>query len=96
MNQQSHQRSRIGQEEWEQRWMSIRKLKMANVGRRPALSTKLHKRDGEETDSPEEVKATWHQHFTKVLNIPSEYCQEVLDDMPSCSQPWTTIPLLKN
>ena len=56
---------------------------MAHVGRRPAQSTTLYKRDGGVTSGPEEVKATWHQHFTKVLNIPSEYCQKVLDDMPS-------------
>ena len=66
-----------------QRWTSIRKLQMAHVGRRPTQSAKLYKRDGGVTSGPEEVKATWHQHFTNVLNIPSEYCQEVLDNMPS-------------
>ena len=40
-------------------------------------------RDGGVASGPEEVKATWHQHFTKVLNIPSEYHQDVPDDMPS-------------
>ena len=65
------------------RWTSIQKLQMAHVGIRPAQSATLYKRDGRVTSGPEEVKATWHQHFTKVLNIPSEYCQKVLDDMPS-------------
>ena len=65
------------------RWKSIRVLQMAHVGRRPAQSATLYKRDGGVTSGPEEVKTTWHQHFTKILNMPSEYCQKVLDDMPS-------------
>ena len=35
------------------------------------------------TNVPEEVKATWHDHFTCVLNIPSQYRQMVLDEMHS-------------
>ena len=35
------------------------------------------------TSGPEEVKMTWHDHFTHVLNIPSRYHQGVLDGMPS-------------
>ena len=72
-----------------QRWMSIRKLQMAHVGRRPAQSTRLYKKEGGVTSGPEEVKTTWHQHFTKVLNIPSEYCQDVLDGMLSLPRPWS-------
>ena len=63
--------------------MSIRKLQMAHVGRRPAWSTRLYKKEGGVTSGPEEVKTTWHQHFTKVLSILSEYCQDVLDGTPS-------------
>ena len=66
-----------------QKWMNIRKLQMDYAGRRAAGPTRLYKRDGEMTNGPEEVKATWHQHFTKVLNIPSEYHQDVLNNMPS-------------
>ena len=56
---------------------------MAHVGRRSARSTRLYKKEGGVTSGPEEMKTTWHQHFTKVLNIPSEYCQGFLDGMPS-------------
>ena len=34
------------------------------------------------TRGPEEVKKTWYDHFTQVLNIPSQYRQEVLDELP--------------
>ena len=56
---------------------------MAQVGRRPACPTRLVKRDGGMTSGPEEMKATWHEHFSRVLNIPSQYCQKALDAMPS-------------
>ena len=66
-----------------QRWTSIRKLQMAHAGRRPARPARLCKRDGGMTSGPEEVKVTWHEHFSRVLNITNQYRQEVLDDMPS-------------
>ena len=66
-----------------QRWASIRKLQMAHAGRWPAQPTRLCKSDGEMTRGPEEVKKTWHEHFSRVLNIPSQYHQAVLDEMTS-------------
>ena len=60
-----------------------RNLQMAHVGRRPARSTRLYKKKEGVISGPEEVKTTWYQHFTKVLNILSEYCKDVLDGMPS-------------
>ena len=56
---------------------------MAHVGRRPARSTRLYKKEEGVISGPEEVKTTWYQHFTKVLNILIEYCKDVLDGMPS-------------
>ena len=55
---------------------------MAHVGRRPTRPTRLYKSDGTMTRGPEEVKKTWYDHFTQVLNIPSQYRQEVLDELP--------------
>jgi len=66
-----------------QKWKSIRMLQMAHVGRRPARPTRLIRRDGGMTNGPGEVRATWHEHFCRVLNIPSQYRQEVLDVLPS-------------
>ena len=65
-----------------QRWMCVRQLQMACRGRRPRRPTALMKEDGEMTSSPEKVKKQWHHHFSRILNIPSEYSQEVIDLMP--------------
>ena len=64
-------------------WESIRKLQLAHAGRRPARPTKLCKMDGSLTSGPEEVKLAWHEHFSRVLNITSQYQQAVLDQIPS-------------
>ena len=55
------------------RWQSIRKLQMAHTGRRPSRTTAILKEDGELTKSPEEVRSRWKRHFSKILNIPSEF-----------------------
>ena len=65
------------------RWKSIRKLQMAHAGRRPSRSTAVLKEDGKLTKSPEEVRSRWHRHFTKILNIPSEVCEQVVDGRTS-------------
>ena len=65
------------------RWESIRKLQLAHAGRRPSRPTRLCKMDGNLTSGPEEVKLTWHEHFSRVLNITSQYQQVVLDQIPS-------------
>ena len=65
-----------------QRWMCVRQLQMACRGCRPRRSTALMKEDGEMTSSPEEGKKQWHHHFSRILNIPSEYSQEVIDLVP--------------
>ena len=66
-----------------QRWKSIRMLQMTHVARRPARPTRLIRRDGGMTNGPREVRAAWYKHFSSVLNIPSQYRQEVLDVLPS-------------
>ena len=52
-----------------------------HVGRKPAHPTRLGNRDGGLTSGPEEVKATWDKHFSRL--IPSQYSQAILDAMPS-------------
>ena len=41
------------------------------------------KENGELTKSPEEIRSRWHRHFTKILNIPSEVCEHVVNNMSS-------------
>ena len=55
---------------------------MAFAGHRPHKSSALLKENGEMTKSPLEVKQQWHEHFRKILNIYSQYQQEVLDSVP--------------
>ena len=38
--------------------------------------------DGSLTQGPEEVMEGCHQHFVKVLNIPSDYREEAINEMP--------------
>ena len=56
---------------------------MACRGPRPRRPTALMKENGEMMASPEEVKKQWHHHFSSIMNVPSEYCQEIIDGMPS-------------
>ena len=60
---------------------------MVHAGRRPRPSAVL-KKDGDLTKGPDEVKSCWHRHFTKILNILSEYQEEVIADMPSQPTHW--------
>ena len=63
------------------RWKSIRKLQTAHRGHRPTRQMTVLKENGELTASPEEVRTRWHNHFEKILNIPSEYKEEVIAEM---------------
>ena len=65
------------------RWKSVRQLQLAFAGRKATRPTALFKEDGVETQGPDEVKQRWHGHFKKILNIPSQYQQEVVDSMPT-------------
>ncbi len=48
----------------------------------PHRSSVLLKGNGETTANPEEVKQLWYDHFSEILNIPSEYNQEEIDKLP--------------
>ena len=54
---------------------------MAFRGRRPRRPAALLKENRELTTSLEEVEKCWHCHFSKILNIPSEYHSDVIDEM---------------
>ena len=73
----------LTQKDGKSNWKSIRKLQMAHAGRRSSRSTAVLKENGELTKSPEEVRSRWHRHFTKILNIPSEVCEHVVNNMSS-------------
>ena len=47
---------------------------MARTGRRPARLAALLKENGEMTKSLDVAVLRWHEHFNKILNIPSQYC----------------------
>ena len=62
-----------------QRWMCVQS---AYRGRRPRRPIALWKESGEMTKSPVEVRQRWYQHFSRILNVASKYCQEVIDETP--------------
>ena len=64
------------------RWNSIRRLQQAHAGRRPTRPTAVVKEDGALTQGEKEVTTRWCHHFMKVLNMLSEYRDEVISDMP--------------
>jgi len=64
-------------------WDCIKKLQTAFQGRRPARSIRLRKPDGNLTMGPEELKQVWYEHFSRVLNVTSQYSQDLIDSMPS-------------
>ena len=55
---------------------------MTYAGRMPSRSTAVLKEDGEQTKNPAEVRSRWYRHFSNILNIPSEYCESVVDNLP--------------
>ena len=63
------------------RWMCIRQLQMTYRGRRPRRPATLIKENGDVTTSPDKVKRQWHHHFSKILNLPSMYNQDVIEEM---------------
>ena len=67
----------------QQRWKCIRQLQITYAGGRPKRPTALLKGNGELTRGPEEVKVQWHDHFNRVLNIPSQFCEEAMEEMPT-------------
>ena len=65
-----------------QRWQGVKQLQMAFAGQRHLRLSALLKENGEMTKSPLEFKQRWHKHFSKILNISSQYQQEVHDSVP--------------
>ena len=71
-------------EDEKQRWMSIKQLQMAFAGQRPTRPMAVVKKNGEMTCCPKEVKLRWFNHFSNVLNIPSQYQEEFINVMLAC------------
>lgn len=67
------------------RWKCIRRLQQAQAGRQPIRPRAVMKDNGELTQGPSEVLARWHQHFHRLLNVESEFNEEVLESI-------TTLP----
>ena len=70
------------------RWKCIRKLQLTHAGRRPAKPCAVLKEDGVLTASPAEVRLRWHRHFSRLLNIPSVFQEEVITEMLSQPVCW--------
>ena len=76
----------LNNKDGKQKWQCIRKLQLAYAGRKPIRSAKFYKQDGSMTETPEEVQKVWVEHFTKVLNVTSQYQQELVDEVPSLDE----------
>ena len=76
-------KAEIAKKNGSQRWKSVRQLQMGLAGNRPKCLTTLVKSNGDLTSSPVEVKTIWHQHFSKVLNIPSSFVPDVIEEQPT-------------
>ena len=70
------------------RWDRVRRLQRAYAGRRPIKSITVWKEDGSLTQGNEEVVKRWSQHFLKVLNVPSEYGEQAINDLPFLPPIW--------
>ena len=70
------------------RWDRVRRLQRAYAGRRPIKSSTVWKEDGSLTQGNEEVVKRWRQHFLKVLNVPSEYREQAINDLPLLPPIW--------
>ena len=76
------------------RWNCIRNLQLTHAGRKPAKPCAVLKKDGIPTASPDEVRLRWHRHFSRLLNIPSVFQEEVITEMLSQPVCWEIdIPL---
>lgn len=59
----------------------IRRLQQTHAGRRPMRMRAVMKDDGALTKGPTEVVEQWHQHFHRILNIVSEFREDVIEGM---------------
>ena len=67
----------------QRKWRCIRQLQLTYSGRKPRRPTAILKRDGELAANSEEIKQQWHDHFEEILNVPSDFSPEVIEEMPS-------------
>ena len=69
----------------QRKWRCIRQLQLTYSGRKPRRPTAILKRDGELAANSEEIRQQWHayDHFEEILNVPSDFSPEVIEEMPS-------------
>ena len=60
-------------------------MQLAHAGIRSTRPAAVMKENGNLTQGPDEVRARWHQHFVKILNIPCAFNDEVIDTLPLLS-----------
>jgi hypothetical protein len=60
-------------------WRCIRDIQRGRRGLVPTRSTIVKDEDGNVCSTPEEQQQRWRRHFTKILNITSEFSMEELD-----------------
>ena len=65
------------------RWKCIKKLQVVDRGRRPKTLSSVRNREGQLADNPAELRDCWHDHFSRVLNIPSLFEPVVWDTTQS-------------
>ena len=66
------------------RWKCIEKLQVLDRSRRPKTMSSVRNREGQLVDNLAELKACCHDHFNRILNIPSSFDPVVLDTIPVC------------
>ena len=64
------------------KWERVRSLQQVHMGRKTIRPRSVWKEDGTLTQGSEDLAKRWSQHFQRVLNIPSEYREQVIDDIP--------------
>lgn len=63
------------------RWKCIKRLQRAHTGRKSTRPQAVMKSNSELTQNPIEVLARWHKHFRRLLNVESEFKEEVLEEI---------------
>lgn len=62
-------------------WSSIRTIQKSFQGLRPSTATSIRSEDGDVCTSTEAQRDRWHEHFSRVLNIESQFDCDVLESL---------------
>ena len=64
-------------------WKLLKELQNVYRGWQPVKVSGVIDECGRYLSEPVKMVARWLQHFTSVLNVTSQYCQELVDRSPS-------------